>query len=326
MSENLKVGDSVNKVMVVAKKVKRDFSNGKFFLFQFSDKNGTVKGVWWDPAREADKIKANDIVRVTGEVQEYQGTIQIRVNYMEVLAEGEYDPSVFLPSSSRDVESIYSGILEIIADVKDKDLARLLNLIFSDDRFKERFVRSPAAKGWHHSYVGGLAEHLYDMARIARAVAEVYSEVDRDLLITGVLLHDLGKMSELAVGNHIDYSDRGRLLGHISMGVTLFEEYLRGMEDFPSELEMKLKHMILSHHGQLDHGSPVVPMTVEALLLNFIDNMDAQARGTLMVLEKGGGEGRWSDYVRLLDRFIYRGDRERDIPDDPGDEDGDEDG
>ena len=323
MSENLKVGDSVNKVMVVAKKVKRDFSNGKFFLFQFSDKNGTVKGVWWDPAREADNIKANDIVRVTGEIQEYQGTIQIRVNYMEVLAEGEYDPSVFLPSSSRDVESIYSGILEIIGDVKDKDLAALLNLIFSDDQFRERFVRSPAAKGWHHSYVGGLAEHMYDMVRIAQAVAGVYSEVDRDLLITGVLLHDLGKMSELAVGNHIDYSDRGRLLGHISMGVTLFEEYLRGMEDFPSELEMKLKHMILSHHGQLEHGSPVVPMTVEALALNFIDNMDAQVRGTVMVMEKGGGEGRWSDYVRLLDRFIYKGNGDREIS---GDEDGGEDG
>ena len=323
MPENLKVGDSVNKVMVVAKKVKRDFSNGKFFLFQFSDKDGIVKGVWWDPAREADSIKANDIVRVTGEVQEYQGTIQIRVNYMEVLAEGEYDPSIFLPSSSRDVESIYSGILSIIADVKDKDLAGLLNMIFSDDQFKERFMRSPAAKGWHHSYVGGLAEHLYDMARIALAVADVYSEVDRDLLMTGVLLHDLGKMSELSVGNHIDYSDRGRLLGHISMGVTLFEEYLRGMEDFPSELEMKLKHMILSHHGQLEHGSPVLPMTVEALLLNFIDNMDAQVRGTLMVLEKGGGDGRWSDFVRLLDRFIYKGDCDGDIP---GDKDGDEDG
>ena len=323
MPENLKVGDSVNKVMVVAKKVKRDFSNGKFFLFQFSDKDGIVKGVWWDPAREADSIKANDIVRVTGEVQEYQGTIQIRVNYMEVLAEGEYDPSIFLPSSSRDVESIYSGILSIIADVKDKDLAGLLNMIFSDDQFKERFMRSPAAKGWHHSYVGGLAEHLYDMARIALAVADVYSEVDRDLLLTGVLLHDLGKMSELSVGNHIDYSDRGRLLGHISMGVTLFEEYLRGMEDFPSELEMKLKHMILSHHGQLEHGSPVLPMTVEALLLNFIDNMDAQVRGTLMVLEKGGGDGRWSDFVRLLDRFIYKGDCDGDIP---ADKDGDEDG
>ncbi len=326
MPESLKVGDSVNRVMVVTKKVKRDFSNGKFFLFQFSDKNGTVKGVWWDPAREADAIKADDIVRVTGEVQEYQGAIQIRVNYLEVLSEGEYDPSAFLPSSSRDIESIYSGILGIIGEVKDKDLARLLDLIFSDDRFKERFVRSPAAKGWHHSYVGGLAEHLYDMARVAMAVAEVYDEVDRDLLVTGVLLHDLGKMSELAVGNHIDYSDRGRLLGHISIGVSLFEEYLRGIEDFPSELEMKLKHMILSHHGQLDHGSPVVPMTVEALLLNFIDNMDAQVRGTLMVLEKGGGDGRWTDYVRLLDRYIYRGDSESAASSEDFDEDGDEDG
>ncbi|MBN2071985.1 MAG: HD domain-containing protein [Candidatus Krumholzibacteriota bacterium] len=323
MPENLKVGDSVNRIMVVAKKVKRDFSNGRFFLFQFSDKDGTVKGVWWDPAREADKIKADDVVRVTGEIQEYQGALQIRVNYVELLAEGQYDPSAFLPSSSRDLDSLYSGIMEIIADVKNSDIARLLDTIFSDDQFRMRFLKAPAAKGWHHSYVGGLAEHLHDMARIAVSVSDVYEEVDRDLLLAGVFLHDLGKMSELSVSNHIDYSDRGRLLGHISMGVELLDEYLRGIGDFPTDLEVRLKHMILSHHGQLDHGSPVVPMTIEAMLLSYIDNLDAQVRGSLMVLGNSTGEGNWSDYVRLLDRFIYRGDGAGEAP---GEEEGDEDG
>ncbi|HSG28164.1 MAG TPA: HD domain-containing protein, partial [Candidatus Krumholzibacterium sp.] len=170
-----------------------------------------------------------------------------------------------------------------------------------------RFLKAPAAKGWHHSYVGGLVEHVGDMLRIAAAVSPVYPEVDRDLLVAGVLLHDLGKLSELKVSNHIEYSDRGRLLGHISMGVAFIDEYLRGMDDFPAGTEMSLKHMILSHHGQLEHGSPVLPMTVEALLLGYIDNMDAQVRGALMTLGRGGGEGNWTDYVKLLDRFLYRG-------------------
>lgn len=313
MSENLKVGDNINRVMVLTKKVKRDFSNGKFFLLQFSDKDGTLKGVWWDPSREGERIRVDDVVRVTGEIQDYQGALQVRVNYMEALADDQYDPAVFLPSSSRDVNAIYDELLGMIEKISDGNLRTLLGSIFGGDGFRDRFLRSPAAKGWHHAYVGGLAEHVYDMARMALSVAGIYPEADSDLLLAGVLLHDIGKMSELSVTNHIDYSDQGRLIGHISMGVAILDEYLRGMENFPPELEMKLKHMILSHHGQLQHGSPVVPMTVEALLLNYIDNMDAQVRGTLMVLEKSGGDSLWTDYVRLLDRFIYKGEMPQDL-------------
>jgi len=308
VAEKLKVGDRVDRVMVVAKKIKRDFSGGKFLLFQFSDREGVLKGVWWSPSEEADRnINADDVVRVEGDVQDYQGTLQLKVNHIEKVDRGDFDPSIFLPTSARDTGTIYEEILGIIDSTANPHIRALLQAIFRDGGFRERFLLAPAAKGWHHSYVGGLAEHIHDMLKMSLAAASVYDEVDGDLLVAGVLLHDLGKLDELSVGNHIDYSDKGRLLGHISMGVSFLDEYLRGMEGFPFELELRLKHMILSHHGLLEHGSPVVPMTLEALLLNYIDNMDAQVRGAAMVLEKSSGDNRWTDYVKLLDRFLYRG-------------------
>ncbi len=303
-----KVGDRVDKVMVVAKKVRRDFSGGKFLLFKFSDREGWLNGVLWDPPAEIESgIRVNDIVRVRGEIQDYQGSLQLKVSTMKKLDRGEFDPSEFLPVSPKPADQVYDALLKVIASVNDEHLRGLLQAVFEDEGFKKIFQKAPAAKGWHHAYVGGLAEHIHDMVQIALRTAEIYDSVNRDLLIAGVLLHDIGKLEELALTNHIDYSDEGRLLGHIALGFEMLESYLTGMESFPDHLKLELKHMILSHHGSLENGSPVVPMTVEALLLHYIDNMDAQVRGTLQVLVKSGSEdGNWTEYVRLLDRFIYR--------------------
>jgi 3'-5' exoribonuclease len=309
MSGALKVGDRVERAMVVAKIVRRDFTGGKFLLFQFSDMEGLLKGVLWDPSDEVEQgIRVDDVVRVSGEIQEYQGALQLRVVRLEKLAEGEYDPSVFLPVSNRPIDELYDEILKVIAGVSTESLRALLQVIFEDGEFRKRLTRAPAAKGWHHSYLGGLVEHIYDMVQLAQRAADVYPNVDRDLLLAGVLLHDLGKLEELSVTNHIEYSDGGRLLGHITLGVELLSEYLRGMADFPQDLKLKLMHMIASHHGSLENGSPVRPMTVEALLLHYIDNLDAQTRGVNQVLEKGTDRNsNWTEYVKLLDRFIFKG-------------------
>ena len=317
MQAGLKVGDRIDRVVVVAKKVRRNFPGGTFLLFQFSDKDGSMKGVMWNPPIEVEEsVRADDVVHITGEIQEYQGALQVKVSAVERLDADEYDPSLFLPASDRDVEELYVSILGYVESIVNDDLRNLLNTIFGNAEFKRNFLQAPAAKGWHHACIGGLAEHVNDMARLALRAVEIYPEVDRDMLVAGVLLHDLGKIQELAVTNHIDYSDRGRLLGHITMGVSLLDEYLRGMEYFPQELELRLKHMILSHHGSLENGSPILPMTIEALLLHYLDNLDAQVRGALQVLDRSGG-GNWTEYVRLLDRFIYRG-AEDETPDESG--------
>jgi len=312
MQSELKVGDRVERIMVVAKKVRRDFTGGKFLLFQFSDMEGILKGVLWEPTDDIERgVTVDDVVRVSGEIQEYQGSLQLRISGIEKVSEGEYDPSLFLPASGRPVDELCDEMLKLIAGVSDENLRGLLQAIFEDEGFRKSFVRAPAAKGWHHSYIGGLVEHTYDMVQLALKAAEIYPDVDRDLLLAGVLLHDIGKIEELSVTNHIDYSDSGRLLGHITLGVEFLDEYLRGIEGFPHELEVKLKHMMVSHHGLLENGSPIVPMTVEALLLHYIDNLDAQVRGVSQVLEKNTRRNsNWTEYVRLLDRYIYRGSEE----------------
>ena len=313
MSGKMTVGDRVERVMVVSKKVRRDFSGGKFLLFQFSDREGVLKGVWWEPTKEAEtSIGTDDVVRVGGEITEYQGSLQLKVAWMEKLEEGDYDPSIFLPATGRDPGETWEALSEVIRSIGNVHLRALLEGIFGADGFRDAFMRAPAAKGWHHAWVGGLAEHVHDMTRLADRAAEIYPDVDRDLLMAGVLLHDIGKMEELAVTNHISYSDRGRLLGHIVLGAGTLERALESAQDFPEGLALKLKHMILSHHGSLEHGSPVRPMTVEAMLLHYLDNTDAQVRGAQSAMENGGGDGGWTEYVKLLDRFLYKGDRDSD--------------
>jgi 3'-5' exoribonuclease len=305
-----KAGERVERVMVVARKDWRESVNGRFLLFQFTDKDGPLKGVLWQPTDEIDRtIKVDDVVRIKGELKQYQGAYELHVASIVRLAENEYDPAQFLPTASGRMEGVYEEIVGLVTSIENEHLRSLLQRIFANDEFKERFMRSPAARVWHHSYIGGLAQHVRDMARIAGRAAEVYPEIDRDLLIAGVLVHDLGKVDELQVTNRIDYSDSGRLLGHIVLGVETIDQHIRAIEDFPAELALKLKHMILSHHGSQEHGSPVVPMTPEAILLHYIDNLDAQVRGTLQTLERDVGHfGKWTEYVKMLDRFIYRGD------------------
>jgi len=303
----LQIGDNVEEVMVISKLVVREFSGGEFLLFQFSSRDGILKGVMWDPPEGLkEKIEQGDVARIKGKIQDYKGSLQLKVSGIEKLDSRDYDPAMFLPSSERDLDGIYSEILGIIDEIENPHIRDLLEAIFRDDSFRERFLTAPAAKSWHHSYVGGLAEHVYDMIRTATRTAEIYPEVDRDILLAGVILHDLGKMQEIEAAGYIDYTDRGRLLGHISLGVELLNEYIRGIDDFPDDLAMKLKHMILSHHGRLEHGSPVLPMTIESLLLSYIDDMDAQVRGALQFI--GASETRsrnWTEYVRFLDRFLY---------------------
>jgi len=308
-----KAAERVERVMVVARKDWRDSVNGKFLLFQFSDKEGPLKGVLWQPTEEIDRqIQVNDVVRIKGEMKAYQGSYEMHVASIVKLNEKEYDAAQFVPVAAEETLDLYNEVFGVVSTVANEHLRKLLENIFTDEEFKHSFMRSPAARVWHHSCIGGLAQHVRDMALLALRAAEVYPEIDRDLLVTGVLVHDLGKVQELEVSNRIDYSDSGRLIGHIVLGVELLDGRIREIDGFPADLALKLKHMVLSHHGSLEHGSPVVPMTIEAILLHYIDNLDAQARGTLQVLDKDTSRfGNWTEYVKLLDRFIYRGDDSR---------------
>ncbi len=308
-----KAEERVERVMVVARKDWRESVNGRFLLFQFTDKDGPLKGVIWKPTEEIDReIQVNDVVRIKGELKQYQGSFELHVGSIAKLSEKEYDPAQFVPVAAEETGDLYREIMGAVSTVGNEHLRELLERIFADAGFKAKFLKAPAARVWHHSYIGGLAHHVRDMASIAMRIAEVYPEVDRDLLLCGVLVHDLGKVQELEVTNRIDYSDQGRLIGHIVLGAEFIDAQMREIDGFPPDLSLRLRHMVLSHHGSLEHGSPVVPMTIEAILLHYIDNLDAQTRGTLQVLGKDTSRfGKWTEYVKLLDRFIYRGDDAR---------------
>jgi len=220
--------------------------------------------------------------------------------------EGEIDLSDFLPTTENDVEGMFGSLLEISQQVKAPYLGDLLRLFWEDESFVTRFKMAPASKGLHHSYLGGLLEHTLSLTHLVLKNANHYDGLDLDLLLTAAILHDLGKVHELSYHRSFNYSDEGRLLGHIILGIEMVEEKIRKLPDFPKELSTLLKHLLLSHHGQYVWGSPKKPMTVEAVMLHYLDDMDAKMNGIRQFLKTQVTDGsRWSAYHRAFEQVYY---------------------
>jgi len=296
-------------VFAVKKKVLREQPGGaRFLLFQFADSSGVINGVLWENAEAAHRdIAAGDLAHVQGDVQLYQNTRQIKVRRIVRADPAGFDVSAFLPTSEQDLEALYARMLAVVASVGDPWLRRLYTDIFSDAELRRRFQHAPAGKGWHHAYVGGLLEHVVSMLELGEVVARQRPALDRDLMIGGVLLHDIGKVEELELRSHIEYSDAGRLVGHLVQGCLLAGRAMDRIEGFPAELRSRVLHMIVSHHGSEDRGSPKPPMTLEAVVVHLLDTLDSQAQAIEQVVRRPGGQDGWTEPVRLLDRSFYRG-------------------
>lgn len=310
---DLTPGMRVDGVYVVKKRVCREQTNGTaFLLFQFADKSGQINGVMWEGVEAARRdIAAGDLAHVLGEVQTYQNARQIKVRSIERADPCRFDLSDFLPSSELDPEQAYDRLLGFVDSVCDVHLRRLYGDLFRDPEVSARYKLAPAGKGWHHAYVGGLLEHVLGMLELGDVLARQHPELDRDLMIGGILLHDIGKIEELTFKSCIDYTNAGRLVGHLVQGCILVARYVDRIEGFPEDLRNRLLHMIVSHHGSLDRGSPKPPMTLEATVVHLLDHLDSQAHGVEQVVGRSGSEDGWSEHVKLLDRFFYRGDRPR---------------
>jgi len=311
---DLRPGMQAGSVFVVKKCVRREQPNGApFLLFQFSDRTGQINGVLWDERLATDAVvTSGDLAFVQGDVQTYQNTRQIRVRRIELADPAAYDLSEFLPRSQCDVEALWQRVLTRIDAVEDAFLKRLYHDLFDDPAFAARYRMAPAGKGWHHAYVGGLLEHAVSMLEIAAVLERQHPAMNADLVTGGVLLHDVGKIDELALRSHIEYTLSGRLVGHLVQGCMLVGRAMDRIEGFPEELRLRLLHILVSHHGALDRGSPKVPMTLEAVVVHLIDHLDSQAHGVDAVVARGAGEDGWSENVKLLDRFFYVG---RGVPD-----------
>ncbi|MBI4495900.1 MAG: HD domain-containing protein [Deltaproteobacteria bacterium] len=305
----LKKGDTVESTFLVTEKVlTRTKSGNPYLSLRLADRSGEIEGRVWEGALDlASRFERNCFVKIRAEVDEFQGTPQLRILKLRACAEGEAQPEDFLPRTEADVEGMFAELTDIAGKVKHPFLRRLLASFLEDEPLMGRFKKAPAAKAMHHVHLGGLLEHTLSVTRLVQLVGPRYRRMNQDLLVTGAILHDLGKIAELSYDRSFDYTDPGRLLGHIVLAVELVEEKIKAIPEFPETLAMLLKHLILSHHGEYAFGSPKRPKTLEALLLHFLDDLDAKVNGFLAWVEKDREDpGRWTPFHKVLDRFLYK--------------------
>lgn len=313
---NLQAGREIDSIYILKRKLlKKNPDGSRFLLFQFSDNSGVLGGILWDGAQEAyDRLEQGRFVRVLGDVQDYREQLQVRVRDIETVDGSHFDLAEFLPVTPCDRQALEAEWRQRLADVREPTLRRLLTEMFEDPELGWRFRAAPAGKTWHHPYVGGLLEHVVKLSRIVMSLCALYPELDRDLLLAACFLHDLGKVREMEYERAIDYSSEGRLVGHVVQGVEILSEFLPRFPELELETIYRLKHLIVSHQGTYEFGSPKLPKTLEAIVFHHIDNLDAQIDGYARVLKEGretmGGDSNWTGVHKLLGRNLYMGGHE----------------
>jgi len=309
--KELKIGESFIGFYLVESKRARQTREGGFFIdLDLRDVSGTLNGkIWEDFERYQEEFERGDIVKLEGIVESYRDQAQVRVKRIrKARAEDRIDYSLIIPSTRQDVNQMVAEIREIISRVKNPYLQKLLELYWNDEGFMEKLKTGPAARNLHHSYLGGLLEHIWHMLKIAHLLAgEIYPALDYDLIITGAFLHDLGKIDELNSFPVPSYTRAGYLEGHIILGLKSFQEKVSLISDFPEELKLHLEHIILSHHGEKEWGSPVLPATSEAMLIHFIDNLDAKLAMIEEAIEQDWNQNEeFTGWHPILERHIYK--------------------
>jgi 3'-5' exoribonuclease len=305
----LKEGDWVEETYLVTSKQISTAKNGVIYLsLKLSDKTGEIDGRLWDNADEVSgRFEREDFVRIKGMASIYQGSMQIKMKTLEKVDDSRVDIANFLETSSRNIDEMVMELRTVAAALSNEYLRQLMNAFLDDQSFMASFKRAPAAKTLHHNYIGGLLEHIVELVALARDVAKHFPSIDVDLLTVGAFLHDVGKVKELAVRKSIEYTTEGRLIGHISLGYEMIVEKVGTIPAFPAELTLLLKHIMLSHHGEYEFGSPKRPKIQEAIVINYLDDLAAKIsnfRGTLK--KENVAEGTWTAYSKMHDRYLYR--------------------
>ncbi|MEK6201232.1 MAG: HD domain-containing protein, partial [Desulfobulbaceae bacterium] len=279
-----------------------------YLVLEVVDRSGEIGGPIWDLDDEVQRVcQVGQFVHLNGQVSSYQNKLQLKIDAVRGVEREEVDLADFLLVCDQDRDALARDLQALVASVGNQFLKKLLAFFFKKEPLWQRFQDAPAAKGIHHAYVGGLLEHSLSVARVADTLAAHYSGVDRSLLLAGALLHDVGKVEELVMDLAlIDYTAPGRLKGHLVMGSEMVAAAAANIKDFPPELLTQLQHLILSHHGRQEFGSPTVPMTIEAFLLSFVDDLDAKMNLMELLRKKMKDPGlQWTEYQRSLERYLY---------------------
>lgn len=305
---DLRDGEMVSETYLCKTKQALKTKAGKsYYSLLLQDKTGTLDGKVWELSQGIDHFESMEYIHIEGQMVNFQGALQLNIKRVRKSHEGEYDPSDFVPTTGKSISEMYSELLKYISKVKEPHLRKLLESFFVEDAaFAERFKKHSAAKSVHHSFMGGLLEHTLGVVRLCDYYADHYPLINRDLLITAAMFHDIGKMDELSVFPENDYTDDGQLLGHIYIGTEIIGAKIKTIPGFPAALASQLKHCILAHHGELEYGSPKKPSIIEAMALNFADNTDAKLETMMEFLNNGDEKATWLGMNRLFEANIRR--------------------
>ena len=309
---DLKKGDSVDHYLMIRKIEERSTKGGKAFLsLELGDKSGGINANVWNDTfgfeQLSGKASPGEIVKVSGVIDEFQGVPQIKLNSVSVIDDSTgITARDFLSKSSRNPDEMEKELLTRIDQVVNSNLKTLLKNVFSGERL-EKFKIAPAGKSWHHGYLHGLIEHTLEIVKLCDLMCDFHKELNRDLLIAGALLHDFGKTEELTYDSAFDYSDKGKLIGHIVICASMIEEETKKVNSFPEELKYLLIHLVLSHQGKLEYASPVVPKIPEAIALYQADELSAKVNAYINSLKSEiSGEGKWTKFIHLAQTDLYR--------------------
>ncbi len=313
--QELKDGDLVEEVFLIADRQLRANRNAALYLSaDLRDKTGVINARMWNVTEQsAAVIQPGGFVKVRGKVQLFQGVLQMIASHLDPVPAEGLDIAEFEAQPRHDIAQLRSRLAESLGAIQDPNLKLLMDRFLADEPLMARLSQAPAGVKAHHAYHGGLLEHIVTLLEVAKKICEVYKELNADLMLCGVFLHDLGKIREMTGDTGLQYTDEGQLIGHLIIGVEMLSDKIRDVEaatgePFPSELTWRLKHMILSHHGTYDFGSPKLPMTPEAVALHLIDNLDAKIfEFSQAIKEDPNSSSHWTLFIPRLDRKLFKG-------------------
>jgi 3'-5' exoribonuclease len=313
--KELSDGDSVEEVYLLAEKQLRANRNADLYLLAtLRDKTGVMSGLMWNVIeQDMNYINTGDFVKIRGKVQSYQGSLQMILTRIEKVDESTVDPAEFQQSSTVETDKLLNDVREKLLGISHPGLRSVMECFLVDQTLMDTFAMSPAGIKAHHAYQGGLLEHVASMMEAATRISDLYEDLDLDLLLAGCFLHDLGKVKELSAETSLSYTDEGQLIGHMTIGVEILNEKIveaerLSGEPLDPEVGLRLKHMIISHHGSYEFGSSRLPMTIEAIALHYIDNLDAKMHEfSRTIKDDPDGQSKWTPFIPRLDRKLYKG-------------------
>lgn len=287
----------------------RDPSRGRYLRMQLADRTGAIEARLWQEAEQRyQELNGSSVIKVMGRVGAYREELQVNILRVRPAREEEIDPADMVRTTERDIEKMWEAVQEAIDTITDPYLLALVEALYRNSDWTPRLMASPSACRVHHSYWGGFLEHTYELLLLAEPLVALYPVIDRDLLVSGILLHDIGKLEELTRDLDFKYSDEGRLLGHIILGERMVSRAIDAIDDFPRERALEILHLLVSHHRRREWGSPRRPKSIEAIALHHLDHLNAQVNRFKLLTEEARGNGEpWTNYDRRLGRSVYVG-------------------